>query len=104
VVESLVPYLAWRLRAEGVRVNAVTCGLARTQSSSAMGDYDAFARWHEARFGPVRYVDPAGVAAAIFGLCSGWMDAVSGQVLPVDDGAATFADSPFALFASQEGP
>jgi NAD(P)-dependent dehydrogenase (short-subunit alcohol dehydrogenase family) len=106
VVETLVPYLAWRLRAEGVRVNAVTCGLAKTESSTAMGDgrFEAFERWHAEHLGPVRYVRPADVASAIFGLCSGWLDAVSGQLLTVDDGASTFADSPFALFSEAHRP
>jgi NAD(P)-dependent dehydrogenase (short-subunit alcohol dehydrogenase family) len=107
VLETLVRYLAWRLHAHGTRVNVVTCGLARTESSVGIGGdaFDAFEAWHERAIGPIPYVRPADVGAAIFGLCSGWLDAVSGQTLVVDDGSMTFAENRFGLYrASLEQP
>lgn len=100
VVETLVRYLAWRLNPHGTRVNAVTCGLARTDSSVGIAGeaFAAFEAWHESAIGPIPYVRPADVAAAIFGLCSGWFDAVSGQLLVVDDGTMTFAENRLGLY------
>lgn len=111
VLETLVRYLAWRLGPEGVRVNAVTCGLVRTESSVGVGgeEFAAFEAWHERAVGPIPYVPADAVAGAIFGLCSGWMDGLNGQILCVDDGTMTFADGRYGLFRAslsnmKEGP
>lgn len=74
VVESLIPYLAWRLGPEGVRVNGLTCGLAKTESSVGVAgtEFEAFEQWHLKAIGPIPYVDTQDVANALFGLCSGW--------------------------------
>ena len=100
VLETLIPYLGWRLRPEGVRVNGVTCGLVQTESALAMAgsEFEAFQAWHNAAIGPIPFVPAADVAAAIFGLCSGWMDAINGQILTVDDGTWTLAEGRYGLF------
>lgn len=100
VLETFVRYLAYRLRPEGVRVNAVTCGLCDTASSVGMGDaeFAAFTAWHLRAIGPIPFVPPVRVAEAIFGLCSGYLDGLSGQILTVDDGSMTFAENRYGLF------
>lgn len=100
VLETFVRHLAWRLRDQGVRVNAVTAGLARTESSVGAGgeDFAAFEAWHEAAIGPIPYVEPAAVAGAIFALCSGHLDGMTGQILTVDDGSFGFSSSRYALY------
>lgn len=99
-LEGLVPYLAWRLRPDGVRVNAVTCGLVRTESSVGVGgeEFESFEAWHHEAIGPIPYVEAGAIAGAIFGLCSGWMDGLNGQIITVDDGTMTFADGRYGLY------
>lgn len=84
VLETLCRYLAVRLRAEGVRVNALRPGLLDTQSSRAMLGDAAMERLRQRVPSPV--LDLAGVARACAALCSGLLDSVTGQVLVVDEG------------------
>lgn len=84
VLETLCRYLAVRLRADGVRVNAVRPGLLDTQSSRAVLGDEAMDRIRARVPSPV--LDPRGVARACVALCSGLMDSVTGQVLVVDEG------------------
>jgi NAD(P)-dependent dehydrogenase (short-subunit alcohol dehydrogenase family) len=100
VLETMLRYLAYRLGPEGVHVNAVTCGLVRTESSVGVGgeEFEAFEAWHERCIGPIPYVRADAVAGAIFGLCSGWMDGLNGQILTVDDSTMTFADGRYGLY------
>jgi enoyl-[acyl-carrier-protein] reductase (NADH) len=84
VLETLCRYLAVRLRASGVRVNAVRPGLLDTQSSRAMLGDAAMDRLRQRVPSPV--LDLAGVARACVALCSGLLDSVTGQVLVVDEG------------------
>jgi NAD(P)-dependent dehydrogenase (short-subunit alcohol dehydrogenase family) len=82
-LEALCRYLAVRLRPEGVRVNAVRPGFMDTASSRAiLGDaaVDAIAG------GTSLALDPRQVARTCVALCSGLMDAVTGQVIVVDEG------------------
>ena len=100
VVETLIPYLAWRLGPEGVRVNGLTCGLAKTESSVGMAgsEYEAFEAWHHRCIGPIPYVRVEDVANALFALCSGWLDGMNGQILRLDDGSMNFAENRYGLF------
>jgi NAD(P)-dependent dehydrogenase (short-subunit alcohol dehydrogenase family) len=84
VLETLVRYLALRLRPEGVRVNAVRPGLLDTQSSRAMAGDAAIDAVKSRAPGVVQ--DPRGVARACVALCSGLLDSVTGQILVVDEG------------------
>ena len=83
-LEALCRYLAVRLRADGVRVNAVRCGLLDTASSRATFGDDILDSEVVRREGLV--LDPAAVARACVALCSGLMDSVTGQVVTVDEG------------------
>ena len=84
VLETLCRYLAVRLRADGVRVNAVRPGLLDTLSSRAVLGDAAMDRLRAESPSPV--LDPRGVARACVALCSGLMDSVNGQVLTIDEG------------------
>jgi NAD(P)-dependent dehydrogenase (short-subunit alcohol dehydrogenase family) len=98
VLETLGRYLAHHLRPEGTRVNILRASMVRTESLVATFGADRIAEL-ESTF-PDAFVDAADVADTVLALCSGLMDAVSGQVMTVDNGW-TFSSS--CLFAHQPG-
>jgi NAD(P)-dependent dehydrogenase (short-subunit alcohol dehydrogenase family) len=89
VLETLVRYLSHRLMPEGVRVNAVQTRFVSTDSLRSIfgDDFEPFVE----RYAPDLMVPALEVAEAIYGVCSGLMDGLAGQILKVDRGA-TFAD------------
>ncbi len=98
VLETLCRYLALRLKPEGTRVNAIRPGFLDTVSArSTFGDaaVDAI----QARF-PDMMLDPMAVAKTCVALCSGYMDAVTGQVITVDAGWGLV--SPFELILQEQ--
>lgn len=82
VLETFCRYLALRLRGEGTRVNAIRPGFLDTDSSRATFGDAAMDRLVEQ--GVV--LDERGAARACLALCSGFLDALTGQVLTVDEG------------------
>jgi len=98
LLETLIRYLNYRLRGEGVHVNVVRAALVRTDSLRAtMGD-DCIPFIE--RFDPRMFVSPEAVAETVFALTSGLMDGVSGQVVTVDNGVA-FHDNVMRLFGER---
>jgi len=87
-LEAISRYLNHRLRDEGTRVNVVSTRFVSTDSLRAtLGeDFEAFAERHS----PGIFTTPREVGEAVFGLCSGVMDGVGGQVVTVDRGANVF--------------
>ncbi len=84
VLETLCRYLALRLKPHGVRVNAVRPGFLDTQSSRATFGDDTVDIAEKQVNG--LFIDPSSVARVCVALCSGLMDAVTGQVLVADEG------------------
>jgi NAD(P)-dependent dehydrogenase (short-subunit alcohol dehydrogenase family) len=84
VLETLCRYLALRLRGDGVRVNAIRPGFLDTDSARATFG-DALIDTMQARIGEI-LLDPRAVARVCVALCSGQMDAITGQVIDVDEG------------------
>lgn len=89
VLETLCKYLNYRLRKYGVVINAVRSRAIRTQSLT-----DTFGIGLEdfmKKLVPDNYwLDPEEVAKSIIGLCSGFCDAISGQIITVDRGTSFF--------------
>lgn len=96
VVETLCRYMNYRLYDQGVRINVVRAGLVRTESLKATVG-EEFLDFAEKINLERQFVSVEEVASAIFGLCSGLMDAVSGQVIVVDRGG-TFSDNLMGLY------
>lgn len=100
VMETLCRYMSYRLFDEDCRVNVVRSRLVRTESLRATfgAEFESFAE----RFNMRRqFIECDEVAEAIYGLCSGSMDAVSGQVLMVDKGT-TFFDTLMRLYEERD--
>jgi NAD(P)-dependent dehydrogenase (short-subunit alcohol dehydrogenase family) len=99
VEETLCRYLAFRLGGENINVNIVRAALVRTESLRAtMGD-DCIPFIES--FDPSMFVTVEEVANTILALCSGLMDAVTGQVISVDHGAP-FYDNVMRLYGERE--
>lgn len=96
VLEVLVRYLNYRLRGEGVTVNVVRSRAIKTKSleNTFGADLEGFVR----HFLPDNYwIQPEEVANAVVALCSGYCDAISGEVVTVDRGT-TFFDNFMDLY------
>jgi len=90
ITETLVKYVAYRLRDEGVRINALRSRAIRTASFDATfgGEFYQFL----GQFVPPEwFMTPEEVGRAAYALCSGLFDGVSGQTIMVDRGS-TFYD------------
>jgi NAD(P)-dependent dehydrogenase (short-subunit alcohol dehydrogenase family) len=89
VAETIVKYLAYRLRDEGVRINVLRSRAIKTESfDDTFGqDFYEFLR----RFvSDDWFMRPEEVGRAAFALCSGLFDGVSGQTIMVDRGSTFF--------------
>jgi NAD(P)-dependent dehydrogenase (short-subunit alcohol dehydrogenase family) len=98
--ETLMRYLAYRLRDEGVRINVLRSRAIRTESFDATfgNEFYQFLR----QFVPEPwFMAPEEVARAAFALCSGLFDGVSGQVIMVDRGT-TFFDGISHIYERRE--
>jgi enoyl-[acyl-carrier-protein] reductase (NADH) len=96
VMETLCRYLSFRLKDEDVRVNVVRAGQPYPAEEEIAGaGFEAFA----SRVAHDKYrLETSEVANTIVALCSGLMDAFSGQVLTVDRGISFF-DCAMRLYA-----
>lgn len=100
MLETAVRYLAVRLGPEGCRVNAIRSRGVATSSLDAVFGPELRSWMH--RYAPARWWVPADeVAGAVLALCSGRLDAVTGQVLTIDRGSA-FADNLMRLWCERE--
>ena len=100
VLETFTRYLAYRLLEHGTKVNAIRSRSVKTESFDSVFGKDL--REFGLRFGTEEhFVDPDEVAGAAVALCSGWLDAVNGQVLTVDRGTA-FSYNLMRLFTERE--
>ena len=99
-LETLARYMNQRLFDQDCRVNIVRARPVPTASLEATvgPDFEPFARRYDT---PGLFVAPEDVANAVVALCSGFMDAVAGQVLMIDRGG-DFADNLMRLYDERE--
>ena len=93
VLETMCRYLALHLKRHGVRVNAIRPGFLDTASLRATFGED-FVNSIQDRMSEF-FLDPQSVAQACLALCSGMMDAVTGQVIVVDEGWSLVSPTAF---------
>jgi enoyl-[acyl-carrier-protein] reductase (NADH) len=85
LIETAARYLSVRLRSEGVRVNVLRLGMMNTASLQATFGQaltDKLCQNHADKF-----LDLRAAARVCVALCSGLMDAVTGQTITVDGGS-----------------
>lgn len=97
VLETLCRYLAVRLKDHNVNVNAIRPGLMETDSLKMTFGEGFIKKIKEEN--PDAFIDPKAVAKVCVALCSGLMDAVTGQVLNIDKGASLI--SPLSYFQNR---
>lgn len=102
LLESLGKYLAVHLLKEGSRVNIMRFGTVKTESFTAIFGEEFFSHIVEAGLITEDLVlKPADCGKAVFALCSGFMDAVNGQVINVDYGLP-FSDNSMNRFQAMK--
>lgn len=100
VAETMVKYVSYRLRDEGVRINALRSRAIKTESFDGTFGADFYGFLRE--FVPEEwFMRPDEVGRAAFALCSGLFDGVSGQTIMVDRGS-TFFDGISYIYERRE--
>jgi enoyl-[acyl-carrier-protein] reductase (NADH) len=96
VMEVFCRYIASNLFEEDVRINVLRARPVSTDSlRETFGeDFEPFLKKY---FNEKYFIDVDAVGEAILALCSGWMDAVSGQVILLDNGVS-FCDNLMRVF------
>jgi NAD(P)-dependent dehydrogenase (short-subunit alcohol dehydrogenase family) len=100
LMETLCRYMNYRLYDEDVRINVVRSRLVITESLKATFG-EEFIEFASKINLERQFVSADELASAIFGLCSGLMDGVSGQVIMVDRGG-TFSDNLMGLYEERD--
>jgi len=85
-LETLAKYLHARLCGDDVRVNILRTGMVLTDSLLASFGSASIKNMQESI--PDLFLPAEDIAKAAVGLCSGWMDAVGGQIITVDKGSS----------------
>ena len=96
VMEVFCRYIATHLFEEDVRVNVLRARPVSTDSlRETFGeDFEPFLKKY---FNEKYFIEADAIGEAIIALCSGWMDAISGQVILLDKGVS-FCDNLMRVF------
>jgi len=100
VMEVLCRYLVKHLRGEDIRINCIRTRNVETESALQMHgrDYPAFVKKYASAN---HFLQPEEVGNVMLAMCSGMLDALSGQVINVDRGGP-FSDTLMQLYAHRE--
>ena len=86
LLEFFSRYLSVHLFAEGCRVNVLRFGAVDTESFRAIFGKEYFAYMEKQGVTARMILTPQDCGKAVLALCSGWLDAVNGQIISVDYG------------------
>ena len=86
LLEFFAKYLSVHLFEEGSRVNVIRFGMVQTESFSLIFGEQFFRYLREQGVSPHMILTPEVCGKAVLGLCSGFWDAVNGQIISVDYG------------------
>lgn len=86
LLEFFSRYLAVHLFAEGCRVNVLRFGTVDTESFRAIFGKEFFSYMEKQGAAGRMILTPQDCGKAVLALCSGWLDAVNGQIISVDYG------------------
>jgi len=100
VMETLCRYANYRLFEEDIRINVVRAGMVKSESMRLTFGDSFSEKVDEFDLGRY-YLEAREVANSIFGLCSGYMDAIRGEVICVDKGF-NFFDTFMRIYSDRE--
>lgn len=92
LLEHFAKYLSIHLFEQGSRVNVVRFGSVKTESFSLIFGEEFFKYLDEQGVTRDMILEPEECGKAVFGLCSGYLNAMNGQIVTVDKGM-TFQDN-----------
>ncbi|MDD5067030.1 MAG: SDR family NAD(P)-dependent oxidoreductase [bacterium] len=101
LLEFFARYLSIHLFDEGCRVNVVRFGTVKTESFSQIFGQEFFDYIKQNGVPDEMVLQPEDCAKVVFGLCSGFMDAVNGQIITADFGM-TFQDNLMMRYLSSK--
>lgn len=88
VLETFARYMAVHLAEEGTRVNVVRFGMVKTASFAQMFGEDFVEFLAAEGLSQESFLQPEECGKAVLAVCSGLLDAMTGQVITVDRGLA----------------
>jgi NAD(P)-dependent dehydrogenase (short-subunit alcohol dehydrogenase family) len=100
LLEFFSRYLSVHLIAEGSRVNVLRFGTVDTESFRAIFGQEFFSFIQKQGAAGGRILTPQDCGKAVLALCSGWLDAVNGQIISVDYGLP-FQDNSMMRYLNQ---
>ncbi len=86
LLEFFAKYLSIHLFKEGSRVNVIRFGTVRTESFSQIFGAEFFDFLKKNNIPDEMVLQPEDCGKVVFGLCSGYMDALNGQIITADLG------------------
>lgn len=85
VLETLCRYANYQLREEDIRINIVRGGMVKS-SSLSLTFGEQFEEIEKELYLEKLFLQPEEIASTVYGLCSGYMDAIRGEVINADKG------------------
>jgi NAD(P)-dependent dehydrogenase (short-subunit alcohol dehydrogenase family) len=101
LLEFFSRYLSVHLFAEGCRVNVLRFGTVDTESFRAIFGEEFFSYLEKQGAAGGMILTPQDCGKAVLALCSGWLDAVNGQIISVDYGLP-FQDNSMMRYLAQK--
>ena len=101
LLEFFTRYISIHLFKEGSRVNVIRFGTVKTDSFQAIFGDEFFKFLKKEGIPEERLMTPEDCGKAIFALCSGYMDAINGQIITVDHGL-TYQDNSMMRYLREQ--